>query len=189
MGALDFIKLEDTSDVEFVFMDIPKGKPDVVVRTQHVHYEIGEYIFVITSSNFPNISRGVGASASRRSRKWLASSSIDPVGSLLEPRITKISDEDVGGSELIASWKKQAAGKLKNVSAIGKEKEGASELPLVEDGDSIYIHEWSVCRKDLMKKPSVCRDSSYHLTTPADKAFLQQLLNEDVMKAMIVNVF
>ncbi|KAI3827697.1 hypothetical protein L1987_01780 [Smallanthus sonchifolius] len=33
MSALDFIKLEDTSDVEFVSKEVAKGDADVVVRT------------------------------------------------------------------------------------------------------------------------------------------------------------
>ncbi|KAI3827696.1 hypothetical protein L1987_01779 [Smallanthus sonchifolius] len=59
-------------------------------------------------------------------------------------------------------------GKPKKTSVKRKGKEEASEPPLVEDGDSIYVPECSVCKKDSLKKSSICHESIYHLATPAD---------------------
>ncbi|KAI3810629.1 hypothetical protein L1987_20250 [Smallanthus sonchifolius] len=66
-----------------------------------------------------------------------------------------VEEKEVSGKK--DGGKKEAVAKPKKTSAKGKGRKEASKLPLVEDGDSVYIPKRSVLKEDLLKKPSVCR--------------------------------
>ncbi|KAI3829437.1 hypothetical protein L1987_03561 [Smallanthus sonchifolius] len=113
-------------------------------------------------------------SVSRRSSKRLASSSVEPVSpSPSEPHITELSDEDVHDLSLIA----YVTGTGVKPTVMKKEVIRKPKKFLLLSG-----------REDSLKKPSICRESIYHLATLADREFHHQMTGDKVMKAMVVNV-
>ncbi|KAI3805055.1 hypothetical protein L1987_27072 [Smallanthus sonchifolius] len=158
-----FHQMEVTSDVEFVAKVVAKGDVDVVVRTWHA-WLASSSADPISPPSEPLITElsdedvggidlstavtGTGVKPSFVKKEILGKKNVAVEKDIVVKKGV-VEENEVSGKE--DSGKREAVGKPKKISVKGERKEEVYELPLVEDGDSIYVPEWSVCWKDLLR--------------------------------------
>ncbi|KAJ0700957.1 hypothetical protein HanOQP8_Chr10g0373911 [Helianthus annuus] len=187
MSALDFVKSEDTSDVEFTDAEAAMGD-DVVVRGFEHRFEDAKYVSVPNVKGFTKI---VAPKAlTRRSTRRMLKSAPQSSSS---GHVDLSDDIEVSGDQgsdakkennLIVLGKKKSSGKKVTVTPVqgssGKDVEGLSE-------DEVYVPNWGVKVGDSFKDANICADVLANFAPPGVRGSISEMEGDTMLSRLILS--
>ncbi|KAJ0744448.1 hypothetical protein HanPI659440_Chr10g0387681 [Helianthus annuus] len=189
MSALDFVKSDDTSDVEFTDAEAATSD-DVVVRGFEHRFEDAKYVSVPNVKGFTKIV--VPKALTRRSTRRMLKSAPQSSSS---GHVDLSDDIEVSGDQgsdakkennLIVLGMKKSSGKKVTVTPVqgssGKDVEGLSE-------DEVYVPNWGVKVGDSFKDANICADVLANFAPPPGVRGSISEMEGDTMLSRVILTF
>ncbi|KAI3754657.1 hypothetical protein L1987_54444 [Smallanthus sonchifolius] len=198
MSALDFLMLEDASDVEEDRRELDKGETTALVLKKSVCYQGGAYTGVpdvvstkqgkgkkLASSSKVKKSKAPLRSSKRHASSGARASATPPSGPI------DVSDND---DDFLAGCTGSIPSSVKLEPLDGESYSGGSggsggkkpEL-VPEEAGSVYVPKWSIKNGDSVKSHFVCQEMIYHFVTPADRDALRGDTEQTLIGRILVN--
>ncbi|KAJ0948956.1 hypothetical protein HanRHA438_Chr01g0033461 [Helianthus annuus] len=194
MSALDFIKLDDTSDVVLGDTEAIEGE-DAITKTAEgrLFPGGGGYVSVPNVKVFTQVSSS--KPSTRRSSRLLKgsgqSSAIEHVG--LSDEIEFSDDQGIeveGKMELAVVTRKKGklSGKKVVVSVAGGYSERSGEEPVEGNAEDVYVPNWQVKVGDNFKSSVVCEDVLNHFSPYMVRSSNSVMQDDELISRMLLGV-
>ncbi|MFS7988841.1 hypothetical protein Hanom_Chr11g01039601 [Helianthus anomalus] len=186
MSALDFIKSDDTSDVEFEdALAIPCE--NVVVRSSEQRFEGLGYVGVSNVKGFtkPSVPKASNRRSARRLRGATQPTSSDTVELSDDIEVSEGQGVDVEKEKklVVHDKKKTSSKKVVTTPVQGSSSRDVQGL----NENEVYVPEWSVKVGDSFKDPNVCADVLTHFAPPGVRSAIFEMENDQFISRLMLS--
>ncbi|MFS8026192.1 hypothetical protein Hanom_Chr16g01483981 [Helianthus anomalus] len=194
-SALDFIRVDDTSDVVFRDAEATKGD-DVVIRGVVHRFEVSGYVNVLNVKGFTKATASK-ASTRRSTRRMLKGaeqlSSFEPVdlsddietSDDLEVRVERKLKKNKELPLVVGKESKATGKKVTGLKDSGKSVEGSAN---VNPGE-VYVLGWKVTVGDSFKSSSVCEGLLTYFAPPAVRDSCSSMDDDQMISKMMMGAY